>query len=99
LAPDAPPAPEALEGSCLCGTVRYRIEAPFVRFVRCHCSRFRKATGTGHATNLVVEPVRFRWLAGEASVARYDLPSARSFATCFCTPAAPCRTPRAVESS
>jgi hypothetical protein len=75
---------EVLTGGCICGAVAYEVRAPYLRFAHCHCARCRKATGTGHATNLYVEPSQFRWLAGEEAVARFDLPSARSFATVFC---------------
>ena len=73
-----------LSGSCLCGSVAFEIEPPFEHFLHCHCSRCRKATGTAHATNVVVVPTQFRWIRGEDNVARYDLPAARSFATSFC---------------
>lgn len=73
-----------IRGSCLCGDVRFEVALPFNRFVNCHCSRCRKATGTAHATNAVVEPGAFRWLVGADHVARFDLPTARSFATAFC---------------
>jgi len=75
---------EEIEGGCLCGTVRYRVRGPWLRFVHCHCSRCRKATGTGHATNLFVDPDRLQWIAGQANVQRYDLPTAQRFAVCFC---------------
>jgi hypothetical protein len=75
---------ESLEGSCLCGAVTYRIVAPFKQFAHCHCQRCRKATGTAHATNLYGEPGNFKWLTGEELTVRFDLPSARSFATVFC---------------
>jgi len=51
-----------------------------LRFAHCHCSRCRKATGTGHATNLYCSPERFTWLTGEQHLSRYDLPGAESFA-------------------
>ncbi len=73
-----------LHGSCLCGDVAYRVRLPIKQFVHCHCSRCRKATGTGHATNLYVDPAQFEWVRGEGQLIRYDLPSARSFATTFC---------------
>jgi hypothetical protein len=76
--------PELLTGCCLCGAVTYEVRSPFLRFAHCHCSRCRKATGTGHATNLYCAPEQFAWLTGEDLVVRYDLPSARSFATVFC---------------
>jgi len=72
-------------GSCLCGSVTYEVDLPAKRFVHCHCSRCRKATGTAHASNLIVDAVAFRLVTGAEKVARYDLPTARSFATCFCT--------------
>jgi hypothetical protein len=75
---------ETLTGRCLCGAVTYRVSAPFKQFAHCHCERCRKATGTGHATNLYVEPGNFEWLTGEDRTARYDLPTAKSFATTFC---------------
>jgi hypothetical protein len=64
--------------------VRYEIRGPFLRFAHCYCSRCRKATGAAHATNLYASPERFAWTAGRESVARFDLPTARSFATTFC---------------
>lgn len=41
-----------IHGSCLCGEVTFEVDPPFHKMVHCHCSRCRKATGTGHATNL-----------------------------------------------
>ncbi len=76
---------EVLTGSCLCGAVSFGVRSPFLRFAYCHCSRCRKATGTGHATNLYCSPERFSWREGQHLVVRYDLPSARSFSTVFCS--------------
>ena len=72
---------EILTGSCLCGSVTYHVRSPFLRFAHCHCSRCRKASGAGHTTNLYCAPERFAWLTGEELASRYDLPTARSFAT------------------
>lgn len=77
-------ADETLHGSCLCGAVRYRVQAPFIRFSHCHCSRCRKATGAGHSTNLVVAPGNFEWTQGQDQVTRFDLPTAKSFGSSFC---------------
>jgi hypothetical protein len=73
-----------VRGSCLCGGVTFEVDLPFGSFVNCHCSRCRKATGTGHASNAIVRPDALRWLSGEELVSRYDLPTASSFATSFC---------------
>lgn len=74
-----------VSGSCLCGAVGYEVDLPFARFVRCWCSRCRKASGTAHSANAYVSPAAFRWTRGADRVARYDLPAARSFATSFCS--------------
>ena len=75
---------EILSGSCLCGAVQYRVHGPFLRFAHCHCRRCCKATGTGHATNLYAPAAQFAWTGGEEHAQRFDLPTAKSFATTFC---------------
>jgi hypothetical protein len=74
-----------VRGSCLCGAVGYEARLPFGKFVQCHCSRCRKATGSAFAANAYVTPEAFRWTRGESNVVRYDLPAARSFSTSFCS--------------
>lgn len=73
-----------LNGGCLCGGVRYEVSGEARRFYHCHCRRCRKATGTGHATNLFVAPTSVRWW-GEELVANYKVPDAERFATRFCS--------------
>jgi hypothetical protein len=63
-----------LTGSCLCGAVHYEISGEPTRFYHCHCRRCRKATGTGHATNLMVVPESLTWTRGEELLQRYKLP-------------------------
>jgi hypothetical protein len=75
---------ETLTGTCLCGEITYEARAPFLRFVHCHCLRCCKATGSAHATNLYVDPNRFTWTSGQDRLVRFDLPTAKSFATTFC---------------
>jgi len=74
----------SLHGGCLCGAVTFEVEPPFPIMIHCHCSRCRKGTGTGHATNLTADPKHFRWLSGEEGITRYDLPTAKSYAKWFC---------------
>lgn len=75
---------KTLTGSCLCGAVRYTVRGEPQRFYHCHCSRCRKATGTGHASNLFVAGT-LEWDAGEALVRRFKLPTAQRFTNAFCT--------------
>lgn len=77
-------AEQIFHGSCLCGAVTYQVKPPLLRFVYCHCSRCRKATGSAHASNLRVAPANFAWISGQDNAVRFDLPSALSFATAFC---------------
>jgi len=73
-----------VRGGCLCGSVEFEVDLPFLKFLRCHCSRCRGATGSAFAVNAYVLPPAFRWLAGQDEVVRFDLPQARSFSTAFC---------------
>jgi len=74
-----------LSGGCLCGMVKYEVSGDANRFYHCHCHRCRKATGTGHATNLILQPGRVTWVEGEALLGRYKVPEAERFFTCFCS--------------
>ena len=76
---------EEYSGSCLCGEVSYRITGNADRFYHCHCRRCRKATGSGHASNIIMaKPETVSWLQGQELVSRYEVPEAKRFATCFC---------------
>ena len=72
-------------GSCLCGAVQYEISGEPTRFYHCHCQRCRKATGTGHASNLFLQPGSIKWLKGEELIRLYKVPEAKRFSNCFCT--------------
>ena len=74
-----------LRGGCLCGGVQYEIGGEPVRFYHCHCGRCRKATGTGHASNIMLRMTDGGWTRGEELIGRYKVPEAQRFATCFCT--------------
>jgi hypothetical protein len=76
---------ENLSGSCLCGGVSYEVRGTPLRFLHCHCSRCRKATGTGHATNLILKSSSVDWKGNEAKLTRYKVPDAQRFSTTFCS--------------
>jgi len=73
-----------ISGSCLCGGVSYQFTGPIKVFQYCHCSRCRKFTGSAHTSNIIIDPAIFKWLSGEESVSRFELPEASHFATTFC---------------
>lgn len=71
-------------GSCLCGTVRFRVEGEFGHFYLCHCSRCRKDTGSAHAANLFSSTAKLEWLSGQEHVRTFNLPRTRH-TRCFCS--------------
>ncbi len=73
-----------LKGSCLCGAVKYEVSGESKRFFHCHCSRCRKATGTGHASNLFLQPGVLKWLSGEEQIRSFKVPEAKRFTNHFC---------------
>ncbi len=74
-----------LRGSCLCGSAAYEVQGEPVRFYHCHCRRCRKATGTGHASNVLVQNGILRWLAGEDLLRMFKVPEAKRFTRQFCS--------------
>lgn len=74
-----------LRGSCLCGAVQYEIAGEPTKFYHCHCSRCRKSTGTGHASNLFLQPASLIWLTGESLVRSFKIPEAKRFTRQFCS--------------
>ncbi len=76
---------QALHGGCLCGAVTFELSLPIMAMYHCHCSRCRKGSGTGHATNIRAVPAQLRWLTGETLITRYRLPTAQRFGKWFCS--------------
>ena len=85
----------SLSGSCLCGAVSYVATGEEQRFYHCHCSRCRKASGTGHASNLFMEGT-LTWIGGEELLKSFKLPEAERFTNTFCEVCGS-RMPRFIE--
>ena len=66
-----------LKGSCLCGAVKFEVSGEPRLFFHCHCSRCRKLTGTGHASNMFFQPGVIKWLKGEEQIRGFKLPEAK----------------------
>ena len=60
-----------LEGSCLCGAVRFEADLPLRWFQYCHCTSCRKTTSSAHAAHLFFPPAQFRWVSGEETIQRF----------------------------
>ncbi len=72
-----------IRGSCLCGSVRYEVRAPFVSASYCHCTRCQRRTGTAAAASARVAPGALRVTSGEELIAEWAPPE--GWAKCFCS--------------
>lgn len=77
------------EGACVCGAVRFEIDVPAVWAWHDHSPASRHAQGCAYATYVGSWKKRFRMLAGEDCVTRYEDAAARTTRS-FC---ARCGTP------
>lgn len=64
-------------GSCLCGTVRFKVEGEFESFYLCHCQFCQKDTGSAHAANLFSSSAKLIWQSGTDAVTCFALPGSR----------------------
>lgn len=53
-----------IEGSCLCGGIRYEYDGEIEEVSICHCSQCRKAQGSAFSAVSPIESARFRIVAG-----------------------------------
>lgn len=83
-----------MEGSCLCGAVRYEITGAFKAVGNCHCLQCRKGNGAAFVTWGILDPQQFRWTAGTDALGMYE--TSPGCARCFCRN---CGTPLASSHS
>jgi hypothetical protein len=72
-----------LTGGCLCGGVRYEIDASLGEAGYCHCTRCQRRTGTAASAQAVLAPGALRIVAGAELVREWE-PAGGGFAKCFC---------------
>jgi GNAT superfamily N-acetyltransferase len=66
-------------GGCLCGSIRYRINAPIRDVSHCHCSLCRKSTGAPFVTWATVPAEGLSFLAGKPAERASSARAIRSF--------------------
>jgi hypothetical protein len=77
-----------IQGSCLCGGVRFEIARATGPFELCHCSRCRKVSGSAFIAGLGVRREDFRFVAGTELIRTFDAPileSPPAYRTAFCS--------------
>ena len=74
-----------LTGGCLCGAIRYTIDAEVTTLRACHCRNCQRHTGTGGSVNAVLPSAAFRITKG--ATRKYDdsaTQSGRTLSRHFC---------------
>jgi hypothetical protein len=59
---------EPLTGGCLCGKVRYRVDAPVERLAACYCTDCQRATSSGFSANALIPTSAFALTRGQTKV-------------------------------
>jgi hypothetical protein len=72
-----------LTGGCMCGAVRYEVDAPLESAVYCHCTRCQRRTGGSASASARVQPGSFRIARGEELVELFRPED--GFAKAFCS--------------
>ncbi len=71
-----------IQGSCLCGGVRFEISGKVSAIGQCHCSLCRKVSGTASNSALLTARGSLRWTQGEELAQIYTRPT--GWTTTFC---------------
>lgn len=72
---------QSVAGSCLCGTIRFRVELPSLFCAHCHCTMCRRSHGAAYVTWFGVPHDRCTIETGADEIVRYASSShgSRSF--------------------
>jgi hypothetical protein len=61
-----------MQGSCLCGAIRYEIDALAGPINHCSCRTCRKAHAAAFTSTAAVDRTHFRWLTGEDKLSSFE---------------------------
>lgn len=71
-----------ISGRCLCGGVAWQLDGAIELINYCHCTMCRRVHGTPFGAFAHAQANGFRWLRGEADIARFE--SSPGVFRCFC---------------
>ena len=77
-----------IQGSCLCGSVKFEIAEVVGPFEICHCNRCRKVSGTSGLAALGVKTEGYRFIEGRELIKTYVAPilnNPPAYETYFCS--------------
>ena len=72
-----------IQGSCLCGQIRYQLQAP-LRSSHCHCRMCQKQHGAAFATYVTVRLADFQLLAGDNFLVQFESSAGIYRGFCHC---------------
>ncbi len=75
---------EFLTGGCLCGAIRYAVDAPVERLAAYYCTDCQRATSAGASINALVPAAAFRLTKGETRVFSKTADSGHALHRHFC---------------
>ena len=73
-----------ITGGCLCGAIRYAINAPVAGLRACHCTHCQKTSGTGSSVNAVIQSKDFAITRGTPKRYAVKADSGRTLLRFFC---------------
>jgi hypothetical protein len=73
-----------LTGGCLCGAIRYAVNAPVSGLRACHCTDCQKTSGTGSSVNAVIQGKDFSITRGKPKCYAAKAASGRTLLRYFC---------------
>jgi len=76
-----------IQGSCLCGGVKFEVSEVVGPFEFCHCDRCRKVSGSAFMADVYAKREGFRFLQGLDKIKVYDAPILEkppAYRSCFC---------------
>ena len=76
--------PAPLSGSCLCGAIRYTIDAPVTELRACHCTHCQKTSGAGGSVNVPLASNAFKITQGTPKRYAAKADSGRTLYRFFC---------------
>lgn len=62
-----------IHGSCLCGSIKYKISGNIESIGKCDCVDCKKMTGSDFSANALIKQNNFHLLEGEDNVAIYKV--------------------------
>ena len=73
-----------MNGGCLCGAIRYTVDAPIKELRACHCKSCQKASGAGGSVNAVLQSASFTLTQGTPKRYTTVADSGRTLHRYFC---------------